>query len=262
MAELLASCFAEYLKIRRSRMLWLTVAALCLAPVFGALFVLVLRNPDLAAGNEALRAKAALTGFSADWPSFLNLIAQAVGVGGVIVFGFVTSWVYGREFSDHTLKDIITLPVSRGAIVVAKLIACLVWCLVIIVAVTIAGLAIGLLLGLPDWPGGRVIGALGRVFLTGALAMALGPPVSFVATVGRGYLAPLGYVVLTVVVAQILGALGLGAYVPWAVPALFSGLGSEAGGGLSWISYAIVVLTGCGGLLGTLYWWDYVDQPG
>jgi len=63
-----ASCFAEYLKIRRSKVLWLTTAALCLAPVFGALFVVVLRNPSLTAGNEALKAKAAFSGFSPDWP--------------------------------------------------------------------------------------------------------------------------------------------------------------------------------------------------
>ena len=76
----------------------------------------------------------------------------------------------------------------------------------------------------------------------------------------RGYLASLGFVVFSVVLAQIIGALGFGAYVPWAIPALFSGLGSEAGGSLNFMSYTILVVTSIAGLFGTVYWWKYVDQ--
>jgi hypothetical protein len=84
MASLFTSCFAEYFKIRRSKVFGLTIAALCLAPLFGPLFVIVLQSPSLTNGNELLQTKAAFSGFSADWPSFFNLIAQAIGVGGVI----------------------------------------------------------------------------------------------------------------------------------------------------------------------------------
>ena len=86
------------------------------------------------------------------------------------------------------------------------------------------------------------------------------PPVFLMVSAGKGYLAPLGFVVLTVVFAQIIGALGFGVYIPWAVPALYSGIGSESGGSLGSISYKIVVLTGVVGLIGTIYWWQYADQ--
>lgn len=255
-----AACYAEYLKARRSAMLWLTIAALCLAPLFGALFVVVLRNPALTAGNELLKAKAAVAGFEADWPSFLNLIAQAIGVGGVIVFGFAASWIYGREHADHTIKDLLCLQVSRTTIVLAKLTTCVGWCLVITVAVTIVGLVTGALLRLEGWAPGMLHAALGRTLLTAAMAIALCPPVAFVASAGRGYLAPLGFVIMTVVIAQIIGALGFGAYVPWAVPALFSGLGSEAGGSLSLVSYALLTATSAAGIIGTVLWWNLADQ--
>ena len=260
MNNLLASCYVEYLKTRRTKVLWLTISALCLAPVFGAVFVIILRNPSLAAGNELLKTKAALTGFSADWSSFFNLIAQAVGVGGVIVFGFVTSWVFGREYSDHTIKEIFTLPVSRTTIVIAKTIACTIWCFVITLTVTIVGLVIGALLNLPNWEFSTLLSAIKHILITAILAILLCPPVSFIASAGRGYLASLGFVVFSVVLAQIIGALGFGAYVPWAIPALFSGLGSEAGGSLNFMSYTILVVTSIAGLFGTVYWWKYVDQ--
>jgi ABC-type transport system involved in multi-copper enzyme maturation permease subunit len=260
MNSLFASCFAEYLKIRRSKVLWLTIAALCLAPIFGALFVIVLRNPSLAGGNEALRAKAALSGFSPDWPSFFNLIAQAVGVGGVIVFGFIASWIFGREYSDHTIKDLFALPTNRSTIVVSKLIACLAWCFVVALAVIVVALVTGFLLSLPGWNYGLFYSSLAHIFFTAILAASLCPPVFFLASAGRGYLASLGFVVLTVVFAQIIGAIGYGAYVPWAVPALYSGLGSDAGGSLGFASYALVALTGIAGQVATIYWWKYADQ--
>lgn len=260
MNSLIASCYAESLKVRRSRIVWLTTGALCLAPVFGALFVIVLRNPSLTAGNEALTAKAALTGFSPDWPSFLNLVSQAIGVGGVIVFGFVAGWLFGREYSDKTLKDLFVLPVGRMTVVVSKLIVCIAWCAIITIVVTAVALVVGFLLNLPGWEWGMLRSSLLRIGATALLVVSLCPPVFFVACAGRGYLAPLGFVVLTVVFAQIIGALGFGAYVPWAVPALYSGLGSEAGGTTGGVSYLIVVLTGVAGLVATVYRWKYADQ--
>ncbi len=260
MGELTRTLVAEYLKIRRSKVLWLTTASLCLAPLFGALFVIVLRNPELAAGNEALRGKADLSGFTADWPSFFGLISQAVGVGGVVVFGFVASWVFGREYSDRTIKEILCYPVGRTTIVWAKAIACACWCLMITVVVSVVALITGALLKLPGWDNGLLIASIGRVIATAGLVIALTPPVFFVASAGKGYLASLGFVVLTVVFAQIIGALGYGAFVPWAVPALFSGLGSEAGGNVAALSFALVAIAGMFGMGATILWWNYADQ--
>lgn len=260
MDKLYASLFAEFLKIRTSKILWPTISALCLAPVFGALFVIVLRNPSLAAGNEALTAKAALSGFTADWPSFFNLIAQAIGVGGVIVFGFVASWLFGREYSDHTIKDLFTLPISRTTLVIAKYIACIFWCFAITVAVTVVGIVIGFLLNLEKWESADFVTSIYRIGITAALATLLCPPVSFIASVGKGYLAPLGFVIFTVVIAQILGALGYGAYVPWAVPALFSGLGAQSVQPPGFVSYAILIITNIIGAAATVWWWNNADQ--
>jgi len=260
MNRLFASCFAEYLKIKGSKILWFTIAALCLAPIFGALFVIVLRNPALTAGNEALKAKAALSGFSADWPSFFNLIAQAIGVGGVIIFGFIASWIFGREYADRTLKDLISLPISRSTIVISKLLAFIVWCSVVTIAVILISLLIGFMLHLPGWESQLLYSSLRHIFTTAILVMLLCPPVFFIASVGRGYLAALGFVVLTVVLSQIIGALGFGSYVPWAVPALYNGIGSEFGGSLNTTSYIIVLMTGVVGLSATIYWWKYADN--
>ena len=73
----LTTCLAcELLKIYKSKIFIGTIIAFSLAPVMGALFVIVLRSPELSESNNLLETKAAFTGFSPDWPSYLNLIAQ------------------------------------------------------------------------------------------------------------------------------------------------------------------------------------------
>ncbi|HET7628224.1 MAG TPA: ABC transporter permease [Bacillales bacterium] len=259
MTTFLACLAAELLKIRKSKVLPATAIAFSVAPVMGALFVLVLRDPSLSATNPALAAKAEMTGFTPDWPSFLHLIGQAIGVGGVIVFGFVASWVFGREFADHTAKDLLVLPVSRAVIVFSKLAAILAWCLFLSLFVLAVALALGSLLQLPAWSPDNFIHALAVIAVTTILVTFLCPPVAFIASVGRGYLAPLGFVVLMIVVAQIISALGFGAHFPWAIPALYSQLTTAPSGIDAW-SYAILFMTCLAGVFATVYWWTYADQ--
>ncbi len=55
----------------------------------------ILKDPELARMLGFISAKAHLMG-SADWPSYLGLPTQAVAIGGLFVFGFVTAWIFGR----------------------------------------------------------------------------------------------------------------------------------------------------------------------
>ena len=260
MNSLWAALFAETLKLKRSRAAWVSVLALCIGPLMGALFIVVLRSPSLMAENPALQAKAALTGFTPDWKGFLGLMPQVVGVGGVIVFGFVASWVFGREFSDRTAKDLFALPISRTIVVTAKLITIAVWCFVIAGCTLIVGLIVGASLGLGGWSGTLLALSMRTILITTALSVLLCPPVAFAASMGRGYLSPLGFVVFSLVIAQIVGALGMGAFCPWAVPGLYSGLAPAGRASLSVLSYGLLLATSVAGILATIAWWKYADQ--
>jgi hypothetical protein len=95
-------------------------------------------------------------------------------------------------------------------------------CLVAVIFVI--GLLVGNAVGLPGWSTGLLwLGAL-NLFLTALLTLALMPPVVLVASAGRGYLPRMGWMFLTIFLAQILAATGWGAWFPWSVPPLFSGL--------------------------------------
>ena len=57
-------------------------------------------------------------------PAYLTLVSQIVAVGGML-FGMILIWLFGREFSDRTAKDLLALPTSRAAVVLAKLVVAL-----------------------------------------------------------------------------------------------------------------------------------------
>ena len=56
------------------------------------------------------------------------------------------------------------------------------------------------------------------------LVFLLLPSVAFFASWGRGYIPALGWVIFSVAMSQIVAVMGWGDRIPWAVPALFSGM--------------------------------------
>lgn len=253
-----AALQAESIKIRKSKMIWITLAIFTLAPLMGGFFMFVLKDPELARTAGLLGDKAQILG-EATWPAFFSLLAQIIAVGGIIVFGFVTSWVFGREYADRTIKDLLSLPVHRSINVLAKFISIFLTCLLLSLYVIIVGILIGMLVGLPEWSPSTAMEGLYLLSATTALTLALSPPVAFFACFGKGFLAPLGFVILMVVCAQIIAAIGYGAYFPWAVPALFSGM-TGIPGGLESISLFLVLMTAIAGFAATAGWWLFADQ--
>lgn len=83
-------------------------------------------------------------------------------------------------------------------------------------------------------------------------------PFAFFASVGRGYLLPMGVVLLVFVPGNVLVVAGWGSYFPWVVPALYAGLTGK--GNLEAVSYLLVLLTGLAGMVGTYLCWRCADQ--
>ena len=196
----------------------------------------------------------------ADWPAYLGLLAQAAAVGGGVLFSLVTAWVFGREFSDRAAKELLALPTSREAIVGAKFVVIAVWAAGLTALVFGLGLGVGAAVGLPGWSAALGWRGAGELLAVAGLTLGLMPPVALLASVGRGYLLPLGWAMLTVFLAQIVAALGWGGWFPWSVPPLFAGLAGPRAAQVGPHSHALVALT-CGlGLAGTFAWWRFADQ--
>jgi len=223
------------------------------------LMMFVAKNPEMAAKLGMVGTKATLFGRN-DWSGFLGLLIQSMASIGYIGFGFVTSWIFGREFSDRTLKDILALPVSRSSIVISKFILIFFWCALLAFILYSVGLMIGMVIDISDWSTQVFSQFTKKFFMTSFLTFLLCTPVAFFASYGRGILAPIGFLILTLVLAQFIGLVGLGPYFPWAIPGVYTAPAGTEGMQLVFISYIILVFTSVFGFVGTIAWWSYADH--
>jgi len=257
MSYFLAALYSEWLKIRKSKVIWMTIVAFTIAPLMAGFFMFVLKHPALAEKLGIIGAKAQIVG-EAHWSSYINLHAQIIAIGGIFVFGFVTSWIFGREYRDGTLKDLLALPYSRAVIVVAKFIASFITNIILSAYIVALGFFIGWLIELPQWSFTTMFQGIYVLLIITILTAILNTPVAFLASFTRGYLAPLGFVMMTLVLSQIMTAAGFGEYFPWAIPTLYSGITGKSM--INWSGILIIMFTSLFGFLATLYWWIYADQ--
>ena len=256
----LAALQTEGLKAFRSKVPLLTTLGFLIAPLIGGLFMVILKDPEAAKSMGLIGTKAQLTAGVADWPTFFNLLAQATAIGGAIIFAIVTTWVFGREFSDHTVKELLSLPTSREAIIAAKFTVIVLWTLTLTLLSYGLGLIVGNAVVIPGWSSEIFRSATIDILGAGILTSMLLPFVAFLASIGRGFMAAFGWAIFTVAIAQIAVVMGWGSWLPWSVPALFSGAVGPRAEVLGMHSYIIVALSSAIGFFITFYWWRNADQ--
>ncbi|HZM84313.1 MAG TPA: ABC transporter permease [Candidatus Limnocylindrales bacterium] len=254
-----AAWYAEWLKLRRSRLIWMTLLAVTVGAAAAGLFMFISLHPGKARDLGLLGAKAQLATLDPTWPSYFGLLAQITAVGGVLFFGMTMVWVFGREFAGHTVKDLLALPTSRAATVTAKFAAATGWSLALTGYLSAAGTGIGLLLGIPGPLSGQVLADGGmKVAVTALLTIAITTLFGFGASTGRGYLSGVGVLFAILFTAQIVAALGYGAWFPFAVPALHAGItGDQSPAPAGYVGVAAVA---AGSIWLTIRWWQRADH--
>ncbi|MGE5074063.1 MAG: ABC transporter permease [Anaerolineae bacterium] len=260
MRHFAAALWVEMLKARRSRVPLITGLGFLIAPIMGGFFMIILKDPERARQMGLISTKAQLTVGTADWPAFLSLLAQATAVGGAMLFAIIAIWIFGREFSDRTVKEILALPTPRSAIVTAKFVVSAAWCLAITILMLILGMLIGGLVNIPGWSAALARSAVQDILLTSLLTITLLPYAALFASAGRGYLPAFGWTILTIVLAQVAALTGWGDWFPWSIPALFSGAAGPRADLLGIHSYVIITLASLLGLFLTFRWWRDADQ--
>ena len=229
--------------------------------------IFIAKNPQISQKLGLVGAKANLIAYSAiDWPAYLTLVGQIIAAGGFFLLVFAVSWVFGREFADGTVKDLLAVPVARSRILLAKFILLGGWSVLLTLVISLASLAAGSLLKMPGLSPGLLLQGALLIGVTALLAALAALPFAFFASVGRGYLLPIGAAGFAMLLTNLAIILGWGEYFPWAVPMLYAqgqGAGlanAKLASHLPLISYWIVFLTGLIGMAVTYLWWLRADQ--
>src|SRR5215213_1480888 len=198
MTNFQSALWAETLKARRSKVPLLAGLGFTLAPLMDGLFMFIMKDPERAREMGLLSVKAQMAMSTAEWTTFFSVLSQAIAIGGVVVSSIVTAWIFGREFSDHTAKDLMALPTSRESIVTAKLVVITGWVLAVSLWIYLVGLGIGYLVDIPGWTTQLAWHSFRDIVYIAGMTLLLMTPVAFIASIGRGYLPPFGFTILTI----------------------------------------------------------------
>lgn len=255
-----AAFWSETLKARRSKMSLLTAIAFLILPLFGGLFMIILKNPEQARAWGLISTKAQLTVGVADWSSFFLILSQGTAAMGAVIFSLITAWVFGREFSDHTAKELMALPTPRWVIVAAKFVLIAIWAMGLALVLFLFGLGIGTQVDIPGWSNELQWSSFWAVLVTALLTFMLMPLVALFASSGRGYLPPVGWTLLALAFANILSLLGWGDWFPWAIPVLVGGMVKAHADQVGLHSYLVVLFVFVVGIIATTLWWQRADQ--
>lgn len=256
-----AAFTTEVIKSVKSKIFWITILFFAFIAVMMGLLMLVAKHPEIAENSAIISTKASLIA-KADWPTYTALLLQMALVLGALGSGIVTIWIFGREYSDRVIKDILAIPVSRFNIVFAKSIITLIWSLLLLLVLYVTGILTGFLIRLDDLSQGLLLQSTSTFWLTSILTVLLFTPVSLITSMSRGYLLPIGFIILMMIVTQLVG-FGLPflmPYFPWAIPAVISGVAGPAVPDADFLSWTILIMTVLLGFIGTAAWWRYADQ--
>jgi ABC-2 type transport system permease protein len=225
---MLPSVFSgEVAKLRRSAARWVTLGVSMTAPLFLALFMWIVMDPDRAGQFGLLGTKADVSGIVPTWASFATFLTLIVGLGGTLLLAFIAAYVFGREYSDGTAKVMLTLPIPRPLFVIAKLLVTAGWWLLIVLVVFIEAVVIGVVLGLSGIDSGAIGSLLGNLLLVAGISYLLAPAVALVTIWSGGYLAPVGFALGMLLLGNVIGHTGWAPWFPWSiVPIMIGSVGN------------------------------------
>ena len=221
---------AEVAGLRRSFVPWLAT----LLVVGGSVVARVLAWVTHAIGRTELGA--------------LPFVPLDIGWSGVAVplallaYLIVTSYVFGRDFEDGNIDLILTAPVRRESLVVARTIVIAISVLVLSLAGWGADVAMSAILATSPLDPGSATPATAALGSAIAAIAAL-PLVAWAAIRFRGVLPALGLGIAIQIVALALGGLAHLQSLPWFLPSELA-----SGGSASWLGVGLSALLFVGGL--------------
>jgi ABC-2 type transport system permease protein/bacitracin transport system permease protein len=174
---------------------------------------------------------------------FKNVNMYMSALFAVMLFAIMISYLFGREYNEHTLKTMLTIPVSRGKFLLSKYVMFLVWIVILTVVTSISTLVFGFIAGLDGFSLKLFIESFARLLLANVLLFMAFSPFVFIS------------LLITNMVPAMVGGAGLALvnmliygqtwapYVPWVCPYLIaSGEIAEYSASIA-VSYGVILVT-------------------
>ncbi|MCM1100237.1 MAG: ABC transporter permease [Clostridium sp.] len=216
----------EFLKLKHSRI----CSSVFLATLVTPLLVLMLTIRRLAAGEQI-----PLFGF------YDSAFVFLMPLFGPLIFSIAAAFLFGREYTEKTLKTIFAVPVSKVKFLLGKHIALFLSILILMVLTWAEILAVAaicnLIFGIRQLVPMVAIRFLITMIQGAVLLYAVITPIAYIAIRSRGFFAPVLIATVISLSDVILTGSPIAAYFPWtATYLLVTGQGGDAAG----IAYLLI----------------------
>ena len=259
---------AEFLKLKRSRMPMWSGLIVLVAAGLGLAVLPVLADPKTQAEiakSGGVFAKAVAAGmYQPTWTNYLRVGLQGMsGSWGILTFGLVTAYVFGREYKEGGAKTMLTLPIRREYAIVAKLVVLAAWVFglgLLSVALTMGATA---MLGAGGFSWSGVLQNTAETLEVIALLYCTLPLVAWFAVRGRGYLQPMLFSLGVMMVGNALVATPASPFVPWNMPLHLVGASwyPVSPSPLVPLSWVVALATFAIGAAALMWQIDHADSP-
>ncbi len=234
--KILSFIHCEALKVLRSSVFWIVVAAFATMPIMLGLVTYI-------------------NAVDAGWEPYLTDLLGTSTALLVIGFSFTACWVFGREYTDKTISELLVKPVSKLYVVLSKFIVIFLWDVLLAFFMFAVVFIMGILIGLNGGTWLLILNSFLAFMEATLLTMVVSTISALLANISKGYLAPIGLAFLIVVISNVVTQAGFAPYFPWTIPALFI-----SNVPLGFASIAILAITGITGFIGTVAWWRFAEQ--
>ena len=215
----------EFLKLKRSNIFLLSLIGAVLPPLL--MFIAVSAFGE---GNtfELL---------------FTNVNMYMSSLFAVLLFAIIISYLFGREYNEHTLKSMLTIPISRGKFIISKYVMFLVWILILTVVTTISTAIFGFVAGLEGFTLKLFLDSFTQLLYANVLLFLTFSPFVFISLFITNMVpAMVGGAGLTLINLMVYGQTWA-PFVPWVCPYLIaSGEIAQYSTSIS-VSYGIILAT-------------------
>ena len=190
---------------------------------------------------------------------FSNVNMYMSALFAILLFAIMMSYLFGREYNEHTLKTMLTIPISRGRFLLSKYVMFLVWILILTVVTSLSTVIFGFAASLEGFSLKLLIDSFGQLLFANVLLFLTFSPFVFVSLLVTNMVpAMVGGAGLTLVNMMIYGQTWA-PYVPRVCPYLIaSGEIAEYSASIS-VSYAIIMTTFVIGLIVSYVYFTKTD---
>ncbi len=215
----------EFLKLKRSKIFLLSLLGAILPPL---LMFIAVTSFDEGQTFEAL---------------FTNVNMYMSAMFAVLIFAIIISYLFGREYNEHTLKTMLTIPISRGKFLASKYVMFLVWIVILTVVTSMSTLIFGFMAGLEGFTAKLFIDSFVQLLYANVLLFLTFSPFVFISLFITNMVpAMVGGAALSLVNLMVYGQ-NWAPFVPWVCPYLIaSGEIAEYSTSIG-ISYGIILAT-------------------